>query len=281
MNTSQTNKLHPQIAPMLNAGDKSAMDTLSAPKAGHVVIAMCADARMPSGTTPQRKRQELDALPGQMIVTIDGPARSGKNTAGELVAEAIGGVLVDSGRFYRSLTAAVLRVGINLNDAEAVGQFCSQALIYVPLDRDGGSVIEAIVAVNGRWYSKAEVNAVGAATPKVADVPQARELVNSALHLLNGWGRMVMLGRDIGARVFPETPFKIFLNAPAHVLEKRHRKTTGMPGAEKRNLADRKNTIRAEGALEIDTSISQPSAVCDAILAHLLRCARSDKNVAH
>jgi cytidylate kinase len=178
------------------------------------------------------------------------------------------------------LTAAALRASVNLDDAEAVGQFCNQALVYVPLDRDGGPTIEALVAVNGRCYSKAELNAIGAVTPKLAGVPQARELVNSALRLLRGWGRVVMLGRDIGARVFPETPFKFFLNAPAHVLEHRHRDTTGRPGVDDRNRADRRNTILTQGALEIDTSIIPPSAVCDTILVHLLCCANGDKEVA-
>ena len=47
-------------------------------------------------------------LPENMVVTIDGPARTGKNTVGELLALAIGGVVIDSGRFYRSLTQAAL-----------------------------------------------------------------------------------------------------------------------------------------------------------------------------
>jgi len=50
---------------------------------------------------------------------------------------------VDSGRFYRSLTAAALRAGINLDDEEAIGKFCNQAEIYVLLDRDGGQLRKA------------------------------------------------------------------------------------------------------------------------------------------
>jgi len=97
--------------------------------------------------------------------------------------------------------------------------------------------------VNSRCYSKAELNEDGAVSPKLAGVPQARELVNTALRLLRGWGRVVMLGRDIGARVFPETPFKFFLKAPAHILEQRQRNTTGRPDAADLNQADRRNTV--------------------------------------
>ena len=161
MSGKPTNDPHPQKEPVVDAGDRVALDTLAIPTPGDAVIAMCLDARQPNGTRAQSGRKALDTLPEQMIVAIDGPARGGKNTAGDLVAEAIGGVLVDSGRFYRSSTAAALRAGINLDDAEAIGKFCDQALIYVRLDRDGGSIIEALVTVNGRCYGKAELNEVG------------------------------------------------------------------------------------------------------------------------
>src|SRR4051794_5835789 len=70
-------------------------------------------------------------LPTQMIVAIDGWAQSGKNTAGELVAEAIGAVLLDSGRLYRAITKACLDAGIDLNSSKAIGQFCEKITLEV------------------------------------------------------------------------------------------------------------------------------------------------------
>jgi hypothetical protein len=97
MSRIPTNERHRQKEPVVGAGDPFAMDTLRVPRPSPVVMAMCLDACLPSGTAVQPERKALDTLPAQMVVAIDGPARSGKNTAGELVAEAIGGVLVDSG----------------------------------------------------------------------------------------------------------------------------------------------------------------------------------------
>ena len=52
---------------------------------------------------PVPSRPDLDRLPADLVITIDGQARTGKNTAGELLARELGGLLVDSGRFYRSV----------------------------------------------------------------------------------------------------------------------------------------------------------------------------------
>src|SRR5690348_4951975 len=56
----------------------------------------------------------------KMVIAIDGWAQTGKNTVGSLVAEYLGGVLVDSGRFYRALTLACLQAGVDFRNLEAV-----------------------------------------------------------------------------------------------------------------------------------------------------------------
>lgn len=235
--------------------------------AGQAIIPT--EASLPGSVGLRSVRVNLDALPADMIITIDGPARTGKNTAGELVAEAIGGVLVDSGRFYRALTQAAVVAGINLDVPEAIVEFCQHARLEACLGRDGGLVEEALVTVNGTCFSKGELNQIGAATPKLANVPQVRGLVNGVLHGFRRAGRVVMLGRDIGARVFPDTPFKFFLNAPQEVLEQRQIQTTGVPGVDQRLHADRRNTLLTAEALEIDTSKHLPTAVCGMIVNDL------------
>ena len=206
-----------------------------------------------------------------LVIAIDGWAQTGKNSAGELVAAAIGGVVVDSGRFYRALTSACLAARIDLNDPAALATFCRAATLEYRFARDGGRVEETLVWVNGVLYTKQELNLVGAQTTKVAGVGEVREKVNQALRDCARFGRVVMLGRDIGSAVFPETPFKFFLSAPEHVLEERHRRSTGKPGASGRNEADRERTLRAEDALQIDTGPIQATNVSDLILQEVFR----------
>ena len=125
--------------------------------------------------------------------------------------------------------------------------------------------------INGLCFSKAALNDVGADTPKLANIPQACDLVNTVLRGFGAAGRVVMLGWDIGARVFPGRPFKFFLNAPRKVLEQRQMETTGVPCADKRIHADRGNALLAEKALEIDPAKNQALTFCEMILAEIHR----------
>lgn len=220
-------------------------------------------------------------LPKQMIVAIDGWAQTGKNTSGELVAEAIDGVLVDSGRFYRAMTQACLNAGVDLSNSAAVIRFCRETTIEVRMVRDGGKVDEALVGVNGEWFDKAELQRVGAETPKVARLPEVRDVVNAALRLCAGHGRVVMLGRDIGGVVFPETPFKYFLDASEEIREQRHLRSTQTQGAVQRDRQDQKQTAFAVDALLIDTGKLEPAEVRAVIIRSILCRASDQKKMGH
>lgn len=228
--------------------------------------------------TSKELRIHRHELPKHMIVAIDGWAQTGKNTSGELVAEAIDGVLVDSGRFYRAITQACLNAAVDLNNPAAVIKFCRETNIEVRMSRDGGKVDEALVGVNGKWFGKAELQRVGAETPKVARRPEVREVVNAALRLCVGYGRVVMLGRDMGGVVFPETPFKYFLDASEEIREQRHLCSTQTQGAVKRDRQDQKQTAFAVDALLIDTGKLEPAEVRAVIIRSIL-CRAFNRNV--
>ena len=208
-------------------------------------------------------------LPSQMIVAIDGWAQSGKNTTGELVAEAIGGVLVDSGRFYRAFTKAYLDSDGDLEDSQWILKFCRDASFEIHLAKEGGKVSEAQVGVNGKFYSKTQLNHLGEATSKIARIREVRDLVNNGLRLCQRYGKVVMLGRDIGGAVFPKTPYKFFLDASEKIREQRHLNTTHGTGAAKRDRNDINQVVFAEDALLIDTGDHQPESVKGIILVDI------------
>lgn len=218
-------------------------------------------------------------LPANMVVAVDGWAHSGKNTTGELVAEAIGGVLVDSGRFYRALTKSCLDAGVNLDDASLVAQYCWSAPMDIRMRREGGLVDVAQVAIHGHWFTHNELKSVGEFTSKVARVPQVRQIVNRALRLCSQQGRVVMLGRDIGSVVCPDTPFKFFLDAPKEIRERRHIAANGKSGALLRDRADERLVVMPPDALMIDTGKLQPNEVRGVALLELLRRASARANV--
>jgi cytidylate kinase len=238
-------------------------------------------SQVPAAIPPERKLLQavrlpalppwLAALPADFVVAIDGPARTGKNTAGALVAEAIGGVLVDSGRFYRALTKAALAAGVNLDCPPAVVDFCCRADLRAQPGFDGNLVQEALALVQGVCFRRADLEAVAAQTARLAHVSAARQAVNDALRAFAVKRRLVVLGRDMGARVFADAPLKVFLTAPLAVLEQRQVQSTGAAGVHRRVTADQPNTLRTVEALEIDTARHTPDAVRDIILAEIRR----------
>jgi cytidylate kinase len=107
-------------------------------------------------------------------------------------------------------------------------------------------------------------------TSKVARIREVRDIVNNGLRLCQRFGRVVMLGRDIGGVVFPDTPYKFFLDASEKIREQRHRQTTQTSGAAKRDRNDASQVVFVENALLIDTGKTSPEEVRGIIVMDLL-----------
>ena len=208
-------------------------------------------------------------LPEKVVIAIDGLARSGKNTAGEEICKALNAVLVDSGRFYRAVTKACLNGNVNLESEEAIAQFCRSAVLDIRTREEKGQATEVEVAVNGCWFSKEELSLLGLEVSKVARVGAVREIVNEALHKSERWGRVVMLGRDIGSVVCPNTPFKFFLYASEEVREQRQLASNGKLGAVERDLMDQQHLQANKAASKINTGSVPPDRVRFKILFDL------------
>jgi cytidylate kinase len=221
---------------------------------------------VPSSVCGRPVRPLYDDLPKQLVVAIDGTAQAGKNTVGEIVAETIGGVLVDSDRVYRALAKACLEAGVDLEDRQAIIQFCRDASLTVRMDWDGGKVKEAVAFIDGRFFAKDELKSVAALTWKLSDVHEVREAANKALRLCACYGRIVMVGHDIGGVVFPNSSFKFFLDAPGDVREQRHFRELHSYGAVRRDHNEDKQLVFAEDALMIDTGNLEPHEVSGIIL---------------
>lgn len=145
-----------------------------------------------------------------MIIAIDGPAGSGKSTTARAVAQRLGFRHLDSGAFYRALTLAALRRGIDpaawndlsRGDIDALG---------VSARRDGDGFRMFIDGRDaGDDIRAAEVNAN---VSNMARVPAVRDwLLGTLRHTARGTD-LVADGRDIGTVVFPDADLKVFLVA--------------------------------------------------------------------
>ncbi len=150
-----------------------------------------------------------------MIITIDGPAGSGKSTAARKLAAQLAIAYLDTGAMYRAIAFAALRGGAKLKDEAALIDLASKCKVSVDCGPthtrvllDGSDVSEAIRSM-----------AVNQATGFIAKIPAIREmLVDKQRQIGRGLGSLVTEGRDQGSVVFPDADLKFFLDAS---LEKR------------------------------------------------------------
>ena len=187
-------------------------------------------------------------------IAIDGPAASGKSTLARILSKRLGLIMVNSGAMYRAVTWKILQLGVDANDRLAVVEALKGMELQCGVD--GLSSTVAVDGVDpGDELRSEEVNANVSA---VAAVPEVRECLVSLQRDYLKLGDVVMEGRDIGTVVFPETPYKIYMDADPTVREARREEVGEVDSVAARDHADsRRETAPlkiAEGAAILDTS---------------------------
>jgi CMP/dCMP kinase len=156
-----------------------------------------------------------------LIVTIDGPAGTGKSSVSKGLARGLGARFLDTGAMYRIVTLAVLRAGVDPSDPDAVGETASTVQLSVGYDPDTSNFYLAGEDVSAEIRGDDVTRSVSA----VSAVPSVRtRLVQIQRRMAEEHGKdgsIVVEGRDIGTVVFPDAPVKIFLTASAETRAQR------------------------------------------------------------
>lgn len=163
-------------------------------------------------------------------IAIDGPSASGKSTVSKGVAAALGCMYVDSGALYRGVTWQALRKGVDLSDAAAVLN-CMYEADWDFFIQEGASTfsIDGDVPVQ-----ELREKSVRESVSSVATIPEVRKFVVESLQSLANFGSLVMEGRDIGTVVFPDSPYKFYLDAdPEERAMRRYRELVEAGESEK------------------------------------------------
>lgn len=214
------------------------------------------------------------------VITIDGPAASGKSSVARLVANRLGYTYVNTGNMYRAMTWAVQNAGVDVSDPDAVSNQAGAVHLESPV-ADG----QTLVRVNGRLLSSDDLNAdpVNRAVSFVARVSEVREALVAAQRDLVKLGPLVMEGRDIGSVVFPESAFKFYIDASEEVRAARRQAQGQADQVAERDRMDstRKTSplVVPDGAVTIDNSNITLSEAVDQVIAILAeRGLPADKN---
>jgi len=216
-----------------------------------------------------------------MIVTIDGPAGSGKSTAARELAKALGVAFLDTGATYRAVTLKALRQGVNLADEAALAEIARQMDIrVVPTDQRVGVVLDGQDVSREIRSEEVSANAHYAArSPAVREV-----LVDLQRRLGRQLGSFVTEGRDQGSVVFPKADAKFYLDARPEVRARRRcdeLRADGEPADYERVLEsilrrDQRDSqravaplVRPAGAIVVDTSDNTIEQTAAVLLEHV------------
>jgi len=190
-----------------------------------------------------------------MVVAVDGPAASGKSTVSRSVAKMLGFNYVDTGAMYRAITWKALEEGIDVDDTIAVIALMHRIKISFELvDKQVRMLIDGVYP--GHAIREPRV------TDKVSTIsaiPDVRQVLVQHQRSLTKFGSLVMEGRDIGTVVFPDTPYKFYLEANPDIRAARRKRdleamkipATQEGVAESIQRRDRKDSGRSVSPLQI------------------------------
>ena len=187
-------------------------------------------------------------------IAIDGPAASGKSTVARRLAERLGLIMINTGAMYRAIAWATIRKGVDAADPDAVKAMLAELEVTCGVNNGGSTIL-----IDGMDPGEAlRQDPVNARVSKVAAIPEVRELLVAKQREYLTLGSLVMEGRDIGSVVFPNTPYKLYIDASEEVRLAR-RSAEGLADVvSQRDAEDSKRKasplVVAEGATVIDSS---------------------------
>lgn len=143
------------------------------------------------------------------VVTVDGPAGSGKSTVSRLLARELAYVYLDTGALYRAVALKVSRVGADVSDRTGIAALCGETDVAL-VERVGATRI----LLDGRDVTELiRTPEISMLASTVSAVPEVRQRLLEVQREAALSGGIVAEGRDMGTVVFPGADVKFFLTA--------------------------------------------------------------------
>ena len=218
-----------------------------------------------------------------LIITIDGPAASGKSTAARLLARRLNASFLDTGAMYRAVTLAAMQAGVDFKDEDKLLRVIQNTDFQFSIEDD-----TMMVSIDGTDVTE-EIRKpyITANVRYIASCPKAREqLVQMQRQFAEEPRKIVTEGRDQGTVAFPDADIKFYLIADLDERAKRRQTDLRSQGGddsleriqdalEQRDTSDRSRTVGplkpAEDAVIIDTTHLTIDGVVDELLSWVKR----------
>ena len=151
------------------------------------------------------------------VIAIDGPAASGKSSVARELAKQLGFIYVNSGAMYRAVTWFVLDRGVDPHDRDAIAGLIENTRFKCDLEEGESRIlIKGIDPLPHLRDPRVNQN-----VSLVSSVPRVREILVAQMRDYAIEHDVVMEGRDIGSVVFPDTPYKFYIDATHEIRSQR------------------------------------------------------------
>lgn len=192
------------------------------------------------------------------IITIDGPAASGKSTISKKVALVLGWDWVSTGAFYRAIGLLSLRKDVDLNNEKQVLAAFEMENWSIEMAKDQTKVFIDDVDVSDQIYQEE----VGSAASAISQFQAIRKAILKSQrdcysNIESGKG-LIAEGRDCGSVIFPAAALKVFLTADAELRAKRRAEQEGLDPS--KVLRDQKERDQRDGSRNVAPMIAPEDA---------------------